>query len=195
MTAEQLSCVLDSIFGSLGRLGRLIAARRRPGLDPSVMRAQFAARGLTVHDDLAELYGLCDGTDTFIAEKLGAIDFFPGYHWLKLDDALTIYDGIPDDPTWNRNWFPIFANGGGDFRAVISNVSSKDFGGVVRFLRGEPDCFVEFQNVVTMFEVINRSFAEQAFYMRDGRLVADFPKMRIIAQSLQPGFEVHDAER
>ena len=195
MTSTELAEALEGIFSSLRRLRRLVANRRRLGIDPILMRDQLQTRGLVPSNDLLDLYGLCDGTDSFPGERLSATTFFPGYHWLKFDDALAIYDLIPDDPSWNRSWFPIFDNGGGDFYAVICNCESNDFGSVIGFLRGEPDCFVEFQNVTIMLQTIDRAFREQVFFLKGERLVADYPSMRSIAQKLQPSFEVHDAQR
>jgi hypothetical protein len=85
-----------------------------------------------------------------------------------------------------------FADGGGDFYAVICDSASPFFGEVLGFVLGEQDQIIEFKNVATMLETIERSFADGAFFVSDGRLKADYPKMRAIAHKVQPGFTEHE---
>jgi len=91
------------------------------------------------------------------------------------------------------NWFPIFASGGGDFYSVVCDATSPDFGAVVGFLRDEDSQLVEFASISALLETIANAFADGAFRLSDGRLQADYARMRKIAQSVQPNFMIHDA--
>lgn len=188
-----LEMTVDRTFAHLRELGRSIALKRRPGVEPAMITAKLRSVNLIGPADLVQLYNLCDGTETAEGDILDDIHFFPGYYWLKIEEAFTTYTAIYSDGRWNKSWLPIFANGGGDFYAVICDEKSPDFGGVVGFLVGENDHLVEFKNVTALFRTIEQSFSEKAFFVADGYLEADYPKMRTIASAMQPDFAEHDA--
>ncbi len=189
-----LEKTLDQIFGHLQKLRRPIAEKRRSGLDPAIIAGKFSSLDLQAPDELIRLYGICDGTETNQGDLLDEIYFFPAYYWMRLAEAEKTYRTLLGHSDWNADWFPIFANGGGDFYAVICSETSSDFGGVVGFLRGETDHLVEFENVATMFLTIEQSYADKAFFVAEGYLEADYSKMLAIAKAAQPHFEEHDAE-
>lgn len=184
---------IENIFKYLEDLERPVAARRRNGLNENVVIEKLFSKGLECHADFLETYCSCDGTETAEGESLDEIQFFPGYYWMSLDEALEIYDALVIDDRWNRGWFPVFASGGGDFYAVICDESSRDFGSVVGFILGETDHLVEFENLTTFLNTIEQSFSERAFFVADGYLEANYSKMRAIAKVVQPKFVPHDA--
>jgi cell wall assembly regulator SMI1 len=187
-----LEALVDRIFGHLRDRASVTADRRRAGLSPEYVEAAIQDLGLQMPDDLRDLYSYCDGTSTFEGDVLGEIQFFPGFYWMSLEDALISYRAVSKSEGWNRAWLPIFANGGGDFYAVVCENTSPYFGEVVGFVLGEPDQMVEFRTVTSLFETIDRSFSHGAFFVSDGRLKADYSKMRAIARMAQPGFTEHE---
>lgn len=188
-----LEALLDRIFYRLRQLGSVIPGRRRAGLLPDEVQSAIHSLGLDVPDELLNVYTCCDGTSTYEGDDIGKIQFFPGFYWMSLADALQVYHAISKGGDWNRAWLPIFANGGGDFYAVVCDEASPYFGEVVGFVLGEPDQIIEFKNIVSMLETIERAFADGAFFASEGMLKADYPKMRAISRQLQRGFMEHGA--
>ncbi|MBW9336046.1 SMI1/KNR4 family protein [Herbaspirillum sp. RU 5E] len=183
---------IDRIFEQLGQIGSTLPCKRRAGLAPVEVQAAFDGLGLDVPDDLLNVYCYCDGTSTYEGDSLSEIQFFPGFYWMSLEDAIDVYRAISRADEWNRAWFPIFANGGGDFYAVVCDKVSPYYGEIVGFILAEEAQLVEFQNIVSMLRTIERSFAGSVFYASEGRLKADYPKMRAIARQLQPDFTEHE---
>ena len=188
-----LETAIDLIFAHLQRLGSLVASRRRAGKSEAKVESQIRSLGLQAPEDLVRLYSTCDGTETTEGERLGTIQFFPGFYWMNLDEAVTVYQSISKDERWERSWFPIFGNGGGDFYAVICDQESPFFGEVVGFVVGEQAQIVEFKSVTTLFETIERCFAQKAFFSSGDHLAADYPAMGAISRIAQPDFAEHDA--
>ncbi len=188
-----LEMTIDQIFAHLRELGRPTTQMRRPGLGPTIVTGKLGSLGLRCPDDLILLYGLCDGTETAEGDPLDEIHLFPGYYWMKLDEAIETYSSLVEEERWNAAWLPILANGGGDFYAVIGDEKSSDFGGLVGFILGESDHLVEFKNVTALFQTIEQAFTQKAFFLANGYLEADYPKLRAIARNVQPDFEEHDA--
>lgn len=188
-----LRATVDQIFAHLRELQRPIAARRRPGIDPATAKVKLNAFGLAAPPQLLELYRECDGTQTAPEEILDDIHFIPGYYWMSLDASLTAYGYLLKGGVWNDAWLPIFANGGGDFYAVVCDEKSADFGAIVGFLFGVPDIQVEFRNVTALMQTIERTYAEKAYFVADGCLETNYPAMSAIARSVQPDFAEHEA--
>lgn len=187
-----LQQTIDRIFAHLKELKRPIFSRRRPGIDTATMSSELESMGLSAPAELLELYRECDGTQTNPGEILDDIHFFPGYYWLSFDEALTTYRSFLLGSDWNAAWFPIFANGGGDFYAVICDKSSPDFGGVVGFLLGAPDVLVEFVDICALMKTIDQSYEKGAFFEENGYLEVNFKEMRMVARSVQPNFVEHE---
>lgn len=187
-----LEALVDRIFGHLGQLGSRIPSRRRAGLSLNDIKKALSDQSLEAPDDLLALYAYCDGTSTREGDILGEIQFFPGFYWMSLDDALEAYRAVSKSGEWGGSWLPIFANGGGDFYAVICDSASPYFGEVVGFVLGEPDQIIEFRDIASLLETVERSFADAAFFASEGHLKADYPRMRAIARQVQPGFTEHE---
>jgi hypothetical protein len=159
---SHLQSNVDRIFDHLRACGSLIPDRRRPGLSPADVEAKIGALGLRPPKDLVQLYAYCDGTTTTAGKDLlGKIRLFPGFYWMKLDEAITVYRSVSPHRLWHRSWLPIFANGGGDFYVVICNPASPFFGEVVLVMVGETDHIAEFKNVSALFETVERCFAQK----------------------------------
>lgn len=191
-TSVNLEPLIDRIFEQLRQHGSVVADRRRAGLSSERIEAVIRKLGLNVPNGLMELYTACDGTSTSEGETLGAIQIFPGFYWMDLEDAATVYEAVSQSDEWNPAWLPIFANGGGDFYAVICDSNSPYFGEVVGFVLGESEQISEFQNLFSLFETIIRSFENGVFFFSEDRLQADYSAMRAIARQTQPSFVEHD---
>jgi hypothetical protein len=166
---------------------------RGSALDPEVVRARLRSEGLDAPEDLIEAYSVADGVKSDAGDVLEDIWVFPGYYWMSLDEAAASHRAFKDDPRWDRSWLPVFASGGGDFYAV--SCSGVDRGGVVGYLLGEEEQFIEFPDLGTMFEVLERSFAEGAFYNGPKGFEADYGAMREVAHRIAPGFSEREAHR
>lgn len=184
---------IDGIFAHLKRLDRPVAARRRPGLPEEEIRSNLDSLGLACPSDLVAAYAACDGIDYRPGDILDDIHFFPGFYWMPLAECIANYKLFKDDVRWNRHWLPLFANGGGDFYAVICDPASPSFGAVVGFMLGEEGHLIEFSSLAVMFEVIERSFETKAFYEQGGYLETNYPEMRDIVRAVDPGFEPAEA--
>jgi cell wall assembly regulator SMI1 len=184
---------IDAIFNWLAENGHPAAARRRAGIAEDAVAPALQAADLDCPPDLAALYGVCDGVESSEGDLLDDIQVFPGHFWMPLQEALEMHAELEADPDWPRSWLPVFATGAGDFYAVICDSRSRDFGGVVGFLRGEDDPLVEFRSLKTMMTTIRRSFEGGAFVINDGYLESDYPKMQAVAAGVQPGFVEHKA--
>jgi cell wall assembly regulator SMI1 len=155
------------------------------GQDPDDISSIFRTIGLEPTQELVALYSYHDGTEVKVGVLLDDIHYFPGFYWLSLGDAFHCYRAFRDDSRWHPSWVPIFANGGGDFYAVICDKTSKNFGAVVTFTLNHGH-EIEFQSVSTFMETVSACYREGAYFLDNGWLEADDSAALMIAKRLNP---------
>lgn len=179
-----ISSYLDAILGFLRGLERAVTDLFLPGLDGDEVRRSTGAVGLSVPNELVELYACHNGTAVLSGDYLDDLHFFPGFYWLSLGDGLEVYRSISNDRRWDARWFPLFSNGGGDFYAAICDPSSPLHGAVVGFMVGEDEHPIEYASISSMLKVILRCYEEGVFFVStQGYLEANDPAHEAIAQS------------
>ncbi|MEO0956801.1 MAG: SMI1/KNR4 family protein [Pseudomonadota bacterium] len=184
--------LLISEFNSYLRDQQLpVSDRLNLGLERSVVEDVFDSLGIDSPDDLINLYCYQNGTKTSEADLLEDIYVIPGYYWLSLNDVKEVYQAISPHPTWDLDWVPIFATGGGDFYAVICRRGA-DFGAVVQFTNGEPEQVVEFESLESFFRYIALCFKDGAFFVDDGFIEEDPDESVQVMKDLQnEKFQIH----
>lgn len=167
---------LDAILRHLEKLRRPVVDELRPGLQCAALEVRTRTLQIALPEELKELYRWRDGTEIRKGSLLDDLHFFPGYYLMSLDDALTSYELFQDDPRWDHTWFPVFANGGGDFYAVVT--CQQECGTrsvpVVGFLFGEPDHEIEYECLTAMISCLSVCFEKEIFFVSaEGYLEAD----------------------
>lgn len=183
---------LQAIFEYLVRLRRPVARSLRLGLTGAEITEMMGDLPLTAPPELEAMYRWRDGT--FVSEGLILDDlhFFPGFYWLSLKDAITTYRAFHGDRRWANSWFPVFANGGGDFYVVSCPPVPAHSGEVIGFILGETDHPVEYQSLATMLHTIRTCFAEGVFFVSaQGHLEADDLAHARIAKRFNPDLPIY----
>jgi cell wall assembly regulator SMI1 len=158
---------LDLVTESLVRLGRdEVLARLRPGSVVGVEET-LAARGLATPPDLMELLGWHDGTDVSGQVMLDDVHLLPGFYFQNFGDATMNYDAFVSSDRWHPAWFPLFANGGGDFYAVVCVPDRGDYASVIHFRIDVLKHPIEFSSLGSMLRTLAAALHEQVFYVDD----------------------------
>jgi cell wall assembly regulator SMI1 len=181
----------SAIVASLERLRRPAARLLQPGLTRPQIATIEARLPFKLTRELVSLYRTTNGTPLKKGSTVDQLSFFPGYYLLSLEDAATEYRQKRSAPQWKKGWFPLFANGAGDYYAVPCAPTSP---GVIGFLRGEPDQPVEYASVTSMFATLAECFATGAFFVRKGDFGIDDDKHRRVAIKLNPRLALWEAE-
>jgi hypothetical protein len=157
------------------------------GLDKSLILQYFSKINLNPTNEMVQLYSWRNGTNISKGTNLDDIQFIPGFHILSLEDALVQYKSIKDDPRWNRLWFPIMANGGGDFYAVDLSLSNGNCAPVIGFVLGENEQYVEYQSIDAMLNTFLECCVKGVVYRsNEGYLEMDDNKHALIARVNNP---------
>lgn len=184
--SDDIAVAFTHVLGALTRRGRVVLLKRlRPGREAVSVLDTLAARALSAPPALVEILECHDGTDANGEVTLDEIHLFPGFYLLSFPDAVSNYDAFLESARWDRAWFPVFANGGGDFYAVVCDDAREDYGSVVHFRIEDSDHPIEFASLESMLQTLATAFDRGVFYVDDnGYLEMDDVKFAALAASL-----------
>ncbi|MCP4679067.1 MAG: SMI1/KNR4 family protein [Deltaproteobacteria bacterium] len=163
----------------------------KPGRACAEITASLSGLGLSASQELVALFGWKDGTIVKSGDTLDDLHFFPGFYLLSLADATSIYTSMRNTEAWDSCWFPVFANGGGDFYAVKLDRGKHESTEVVGYIRGEPEHPVEYVSLTSMMNTILTCFEKQYFFVSPhGYLEADDEAHARVARRFNPDLAV-----
>lgn len=179
---------LDRILAGLDRLGRKRTLELlRPGVSPDRTREKLEQLSLLPPRDLCEVYAWRDGTDVGAAATVDELYLFPGYYALALEHAVSEYRARIDNG-WHAVWFPMFADGGGGFFAVVCDPTARGFGQVVGLDGDGLPPAVAFFSVGRIMATIAQAYDNHMIYLdNDGYLEWDDEAFRALASRMNTG--------
>lgn len=185
--------VFDKILLYLKKHNRPVVKLLQEGLTNNQIEEIISSTNLEFPEDFFELYSSCNGTLVKESDILDDLHFFPGFYFLSLEDAMNDYKILLDSGNWNKNWFPIFANGGGDY-FCIDCTKGKEFPIIGYIIGYHDDDLRDYLNLYAMFETIAECFEKEAYFLDidNDYLEADVDKERIIGRKNNPGLKRWD---
>lgn len=181
--ANVISTVADSILAKAAACGWNIGKLLNKGVDEKSILNLIVRENIVLPEEVFELYKWRNGTHLAEGDNMDIRHFFPGFVFMAFEYAFQTYISVKKDPRWNSSWFPVFANGGGDFYAIVCNPESNYFGSVVGFMLDEIEQPIEFESIYTMLKTIDDCFSEHLYYVSDkGFLEADDVAAALIAK-------------
>jgi cell wall assembly regulator SMI1 len=179
---------LDGIVAHLRRLGRRVPDLLQPGLDEEQIKAREADVPFAFTRELQALYRWRNGTRALAGDILDELNFFPGFYFMSIEEAIRTFRERESAPQWRPGWFPVFADGAGDFYIVPCKKKTIDRSEVIGFLHGEPAQVPEYESLTAMAQTQEAAFAAGAFYLdQHNRLEIDDAQYRVIAHTFNPG--------
>lgn len=186
---------LERIYSHLNRLQQPVVSLLQDGLSRDAVERKTKDLPIKLPSELLELYSWRNGTRVPKGSVLNDLHLLPGYYFLSLEDAISSYNAFKDDNRWNRHWFPVFANGGGDFYVAVCADEARETGEILCFLLGIPkdDLLVEFKSMEGMLQTVAACYDEEIFYARpDGYLDADDNRYVALVRELNPHLGSYD---
>jgi hypothetical protein len=181
---------LDRILAHLRRLDRPSADLLQRALTPAEIEALAAELPFSLTEEVERLYQWRNGTKAEPGDTLDDLHFFPGFYFLSLEEAIESYAEKEDAEQWHKGWFPLFANGAGDFYVVPCKRKKVASTEVIGFLHGEPEQIAEYESLETMTETLEACFREGVFYVdEDETLEMDDDRHAEIAHRYNPRIE------
>jgi hypothetical protein len=188
MPALGIPDLLDAIVAHLLLLGRRSPALLQPPLTPVELRRWEARFPFAFTSEIEAAYSWRNGTKADEGDLLDNLHFFPGFYFLSMQEAHQTYLERRDAPQWQEGWFPLFADGGGDFYLVSCRKRKLNRSPIIGFINGEPEQVEEYESAAAMLATLEAAFAESAFFIdKDDTLEIDDDMYAQIAARFNPG--------
>ena len=186
----KISELLNTILTFLLKWQFPVCRLLNDALGEAEIKRLFESAGLTPTKELLELYQWKNGTKVTQGTMLDDIQIIPGFHFLSLQDSVSNYLAMKNDKQWSPSWFPVFANGGGDFYAIDLSKSDGDKAPIIGFILGEVEQEVEYQSLTTMLLTFCECYEKNiVFRTEDGYLEMDDDEQAEIALKHNPDVE------
>ncbi len=158
------------------------------GSNDNIYRKIFKKTTLEIPNELIELYKISLGVNINEGDKLNRFHFFPGFYFMAIEESILDYNIFKNDSRWNKNWFPIFANGGGDFYCV--DCSDKNKSPIVEFMLDYDDEVVH-DSILNMLKTIDQCYKEKVYYVDDENYleIDDYKKENSIRKRIN-GYDI-----
>ncbi len=178
------------MLDALNRILDWHTARQRPVADLLQEGIEIDCKefddSLMFTSEIKTLYQWHNGTALLQQFALNQLSFVPGYYLLSFLDSIHYYKSFHQEDYWESGWFPILANGGGDFYVATCNVENKQYSPVINFLRGESDQVIEYLSVTNMFLVAAECFERGIYYLDENVIKVDIKTERSVAHRYNP---------
>ena len=184
---KSISKSLTLILKFLNEWDMPVGSYLNEGLSQSEIEECFQAIDLKATDELIELFQYKNGTKVSEGTSLDDIQLIPGFHFLSLQHAIKDYLIFIEDEQWNPLWFPVFANGGGDFYAVDLSDSDGHSAPILGFIMGESEQEIEYESLSAMLRTFSECVeAGIVFKSPNGFLEMDDSRLAEVAARLNP---------
>ena len=156
-----------------------------PGIDAELVRTELASRALPTSAELEALYEWHNGTNASPETLLGSMWLLPGFYLLSLDESIADYDTFKNDAQWNASYFPVFADGGGDF--YVLDFAHETEPPIRRFYSEWAEQPLEYESLSAMIETAAAAFEAKAIHVNGaGYVDVDDEAFAIIAAQMNP---------
>lgn len=143
---------------------------------------------IKIPEELKKLYAWHNGTSKANGYILGDVDFFPGFHFIPLEDAIAYYQTFIKDLRWQSAWFPFFANGGGDFFVVQCQEHPTEQAPVIGFMIGTDDHEVEYHSIEKMLQTFSECYKRGVYFLNEDGYIESKPYKEVaISNVINPG--------
>ena len=186
---ETITQLLNEIEKSLQQLHHSCVDHLNPGISSQQIQELFEEIPLQPTQDLRALYSWRNGSKDCEGITLGELAFFPGFYLMSLEESIQTYQELRKTSTWNQCWFPIFANGGGDFYAMILALEAQ--GQILGFYMYEEEPQIEYNSLESMLQTFNECYKQGIIFQNEqGYLDMDYRKHAEIAHDINPEVKI-----
>jgi len=182
--------ILNNIFSFLVNWKFPIRAYLNDAVGKKYVCDKLSEIGVKPTQEMFDLYSWRNGTKVVEGTELDGVQFIPGYHIMSLEDSISQYKAMKDDSRWSQSWFPIMANGGGDFYAVDLSQSTGPSAPIIGFILDEEEQDVEYQSIYTMMLTFLECCQKGVVFCTDeGYLEMNDDEHALIARKNNPAIE------
>lgn len=186
---EMITQLLNEIEKCLQKLHHSCVDHLNPGISSQKIQELFEEIPLHPTQDLRALYTWRNGSKDCEGITLGELAFFPGFYLMSLEESIHIYLELREREAWVKSWFPVFANGGGDFYAM--NLAIESQGEMIGYYIYEEEPQIEYNSLESMLATLKACYEQGIIFRNEqGYLDMDYRKHAEIAHDINPDLKI-----
>jgi len=122
--------VLQKLESVLSNINAPILDILQPGIDRNLIDNLISELDLSFKMEVYELYAWRNGTMDTKRKIIGAMTLFTNGIFYSLEQSIDVYKyNALENAHWNRNYFPLFSSGGGDY--LLMDLGKGKFEGAI----------------------------------------------------------------
>lgn len=184
-----VKCQFEEWVKHLHALKLPVANMLLPGLDEQYIRRMIGEIGLNCPEELVEFYGYCGGVGAPQDALLNHMWMYGSHFVLPFDQAVANYKLFNSDIRWNKSWFPILGNDGGDFYSIGARQDLDNWEMITYFMLGSgtgPE--TRYSSLLNMLTVFNECFDRGICFVDEhGDLATKFLDASLVAMNHNSG--------
>jgi len=141
-------------------------------------------------DEVWDLYSWKNGVNPTAEDSIGNLSIFELAVFVSFQEAMDIQKSMAgSEYGWDKNKFPLFTSGGGDYYLIEGDISKNEYGSIYYYFPGAVDferMISQYDSLYTLFLTIYESFSKNIFTYREGVLEVDDEKSFEIGKKLNP---------
>ena len=182
---KEIVQLLNNIEKYLKKLDHHCLRYLDEGLSSQEIQENMLTISLQPNEALISLYSWKNGIKPTENINLGCLTFFPGFYLMSLQEGISSYIEFKNSLDWKKTWFPIFANGGGDFYVI--DLNEKTNGKIIGCFMYEDEHTVEYNSLELMLRTFEECYEKGIVFKDDqGYLDMDYYEHAAIAHRLNP---------
>jgi hypothetical protein len=146
-----------------------IVSKLNPGIEINTSDLLAMPKGIV--DTIVPIYRWKNGTNVLPTDNLGKLWLFDFGMFIPVSKALNLYhQGAGNIEKWDKNKFPLFISGGGEFYLIECNDSDKNFGSIYFHSIGDfrfEYIIKKFDSLVSLFKSTIQCFEEGAYFYNE----------------------------
>ena len=189
MKPQDIPRLMDGVVAHLNDIARPVTRLLQAPLSSQQFQQWAAKFPFPFTRELEVIFSWRNGTSAREDDLLEDLYLFPGFYMLSIEEAFETYLERKDAPQWREGWFPLFADGAGDFYIIPCGKQGAESSVVIGFLHGEPDQIAEYDSLAAMAATLEAAFQRRAFYVDpdDDSMEIDDDAYAPIAARFNPG--------
>jgi len=160
----------------------------QPGLELEEIKEHLQSIQIWPTKSLCELYCWRNGLGRSEQASLGELYFFPWCYLETLAESVATYRMFlrNEAKAWDRAYFPVFGDGGGDYYAIKCDKRPTDDGEIIWTMREDLDYPVVYQSLLAMLRTLEACFSRHVYSVDESGLKADLEREKEIGRIFNP---------
>jgi cell wall assembly regulator SMI1 len=165
----------DKLYNFLKQINHPVLSSLKKGLTEDKIRELEIKYKINLPTSLKDLYSTYNGVNTE-GKTIGELSIFPNGIFLSLEESFSAFNVNTEHNYWEKSYFPICANGDGDF-ILVQLAPEEDFDRIYWYSPSNTDfdCITSiYDNEFSMINTVIKCYEKGAYFIKSDLVEVNF---------------------